>query len=75
MLGKLKRTLTQNLSEQKRTADDKGILLTTMQLQKFHVRDGCIMQSHTCLCQPPVLGATQFTCTPQVTLQQPTLGV
>lgn len=32
MLGKLKRTLTQNLSEQKRITDDKGILLMTLRL-------------------------------------------
>lgn len=53
MLGKLKRTLTQNLSEQKRTSDDKGIQLPTMQLA-FVCKSAQSQQINPCLHQGPL---------------------
>ena len=71
MLGKLKRTLTQNLSEQKRITDDKGTLLMIVQLPL----PLCRAQLHYAW-QPPLrqVPATQLIYILQVTLQQLTSG-
>lgn len=51
MLGKLKRTLTQNLSEQKRTSDVQGnVLFGFMQILAAH-----IMHMYSCIITVPML--------------------